>query len=134
MGIYVAMQETTTANGTSGAVPQRGTIEVSPQAIATVAGRAVAEVPGIAGIADKHLRFGTAELQPTDRYARGVEVRFAGERIIIDIYVIVEHGPRISDVAHEAIMRAKTAVEAMLGLPIVQINIVVQGLRVGEAS
>ena len=45
--------------------------EVSPQAIATVAGRAAAEVPGIAGIADKHLRFGAAELQPADRYARG---------------------------------------------------------------
>jgi len=126
------MHETTTANGT-GAAPQRGTIEVSPQAIATVAGRAAAEVPGIAGIADKHLRFGTAELQPADRYARGVEVRFAGERIIIDIYVIVEHGPRISDVAQEVIARAKAAVETMLGLPIVQVNIVVQGLRVGEA-
>ncbi len=129
------MQGTTTANGTGGAAPQqRGTIEVSPQAIATVAGRAAAEVPGIAGIADKHLRFGTAELQPADRYARGVEVRFAGERIIIDIYVIVDHGPRISDVAQTAIAAAKAAVETMLGLPIVQVNIVVQGLRVGEAS
>jgi uncharacterized alkaline shock family protein YloU len=127
------MQGTTHGNGTE-ALSQRGAIEVSPQAIATVAGRAAAEVPGIAGIADKHLRFGTAELQPVDRYARGVEVHFAGERIIIDIYVIVEHGPRISEVAQAAIVRAKAAVEAMLGLPIVSVNVVVQGLRVGEAS
>lgn len=123
----------TTTKGANGQAPQRGAIEVSPQAIATVAGRAVAEVAGIAGIADKHLRFGTAEIQPSDRYARGVEVRFVGERILIDIYVIVEHGPRISDIAQEAIMRAKAAVEAMLGLPIVGVNIIVQGLRVGEA-
>ena len=111
---------------------RRGAIEVSPQAIATVAGRAVTECAGVVGIAGKHLRFGAAELLPPERYAHGIEVRFAGERISIDMYLVIEYGLRISEVAQNAMAQVKQAVEVVLGLPVVQVNIIVQGLRVSD--
>lgn len=116
------------------AANQRGTIEVSPQAITTLAGRALADCPGVVGIADRHLRFGAADLLPTERYARGVDVRFIGERIAIDLYLVIEYGVRLADVAQEAIRRVKAAVEEMIGLPIVQVNVIVQGLRVSDPT
>jgi uncharacterized alkaline shock family protein YloU len=113
---------------------RRGMIEVSPQAIATVAGRAVTETYGVVGIAGKHLRFGAAEILPPERYAHGIEVRIVGERIAIDLYLIVEYGLRISEVAHNAMLNVKFAVERVLDLPVVQVNVIVQGLRIGDAN
>lgn len=113
---------------------RRGTIEVAPQAIATMAGRTVLEVPGIIGIAGRHLRFGGAELLPSERFDHGIDVHFVGERIVIAIHVIVEYGQVIPAIAHAAMSRAKAAVEQMLGLPVVQVNIIVQGLRVGDPT
>ena len=113
---------------------RRGTIEVSPQAIATVAGRAVIATYGVVGIAGKHLRLGAADLLPPDRYAHGIEVRFVGERIAIDLYIIMEYGLRLSEVAHNAMSSVKFAVEQVLGLPVVQVNVIVQGLRISEPT
>lgn len=105
---------------------------MSPQAIATVAGRAVADCYGVVGIAGKHLRFGVAEVLPPERYAQGVEVRFVGDRIAIDLYLVMEYGLRLSEVAHNAMSSVKFAAEQMLGLPVVQVNVIVQGLRVSD--
>jgi uncharacterized alkaline shock family protein YloU len=113
---------------------QRGTIEVAPQAITTLAGRALADCPGVVGIADKHLRFGAADLLPAERYARGAEVHFVGDRIVIDLYLVLDYGVQLAEVAQEAITRVKAAVETMLGLPIVQVNVIVQGLRVSDPN
>lgn len=69
---------------------------------------------------------------PPEHFGQGIDVRFIGERIAIDLHVVVEYGLRIADVAHEAMVRVKIAVEQMLGLPVVQVNIIVQGLRIGD--
>ena len=115
-------------------VAQQGTIEVSPRAIATVAGRAVTETFGVVGIAGKHLRFGAAEVLPPERYSHGIVVHITGERITIDLYLVVEYGLRISEIARNAVVNVKFAVEQALALPVVQVNIIVQGLRIGEAN
>ncbi|HEY7347518.1 MAG TPA: Asp23/Gls24 family envelope stress response protein [Ktedonobacterales bacterium] len=109
---------------------RRGKIEVSPQAIGTIAGRAVSECYGVVGIAGKRLRNGAAELLPAERYHQGIEVQFSNEQIIIDLYVVLEYGLRISEIAHNIMGNVKFAVEKMLGVPVVQVNVNVQGLRV----
>jgi uncharacterized alkaline shock family protein YloU len=144
-------QMTTAADGEAiQRATERGTIEVAPQAIATLAGRAVAECPGVVGIADKHLRFGVADLLPAEHYLRGVDVRIVSdrlserigerlgkavnERIEIDLYLVVEYGLPIAAVAHEAIERVKATVDATLGMPRVQVNVIIQGLRVSDPT
>jgi uncharacterized alkaline shock family protein YloU len=109
---------------------RRGKIEVSPQAIGTIAGRAVIECYGVVGMASKRLRGGAAELLPPERYHQGVGVQFEGDQIIIELYVVVEYGLRISEIAHNIMSSVKFAVEKMLGVPVVQVNVNVQGLRV----
>lgn len=109
---------------------RRGKIEVSPQAIGTIAGRAVSECYGVVGIAAKRLHNGMAELLPAERYHQGIEVQFSNDQIIIDLYVVLEYGLRISEIAHNVMGNVKFAVEKMLGVPVVQVNVNVQGLRV----
>ncbi len=107
-----------------------GKIEVSSRAIATVAGRAVAECYGVVGIAARRPRFVTVEMLTPEHYSRGVVVRFVNDHIAIDLYVVLEHGLRITEIAHNIMINVKFAVEQSLGLHVVQVNVNVQALRV----
>jgi uncharacterized alkaline shock family protein YloU len=64
----------------------------------------------------------------------GIEVRVVGSRVVIDLFVVVEYGTRISEVAKEVANSVRFAVERALGLPIVQVNVNVQGVRVSRGA
>jgi len=114
---------------------KRGKIEVSPRAIATIAGRVVLSCYGVVGMSTKSLRDGLGVLLQRDSPHRGIEVRFVDhEQITIDLYVIIEYGTRISEVARNIMETVKFAVEKALGLPVVQVNVHVQGLRVSNVD
>lgn len=107
-----------------------GRIEISPTAVATIAGQAVLECYGVVGISSR----GLAEVLYRNHRHQGVEVRLQDDAIIIDIYVIMEYGVRIKTVAHNVMERVKFAVEQALGVPVEQVNVHVQGLRVSNAD
>jgi uncharacterized alkaline shock family protein YloU len=114
--------------------PRRGRIEVSPQAITTIAGRAVTECYGVVGIAARRPRFGALELVPPEQYRRGIEVRFVQDHVAIEVYVVLEYGLRISEIARNLIKDVKYAVEQALGLRVVEVSVNVQGLRVSARA
>jgi uncharacterized alkaline shock family protein YloU len=109
-----------------------GKIEISPTAVATLASSAVLKCYGVVGMASPSLRRGLAELLSRDSSRRGVKVRIEDAQIIIDLYVIIEYGVRISEVAHNIMHNVKFRVEKSLGLPVAQVNVHVQGLRVSN--
>lgn len=111
-----------------------GRIEISPSAIASLAGQAVLECYGVVGMANKNLRDGIAEILPGSNYRRGIDVKLVDHEILIDLYVVIEYGTRISEVAHGIMNRVKFAVEKALGIPVAQVNVHVQGLHVDEQS
>jgi len=108
-----------------------GRIEVSPTAIASIASQAVLNSYGVVGMASKSLVGGLAELLHRDS-KRGVMVRLEGDQIIIDLYVIIEYGTRITTVAHNIMSSVRFSVEKSLGVPVAQVNVYVQGLRVSD--
>jgi len=113
---------------------RQGRIEISPHAIATIAGDAVLRCYGVVGVANKSLIDGLADLLQPDRWVRGVEVQVREGRIVVDLYVIVQYGTRISEVAHGVMNSVKYALEQGLGMPIAAVNVHVQGLRVPNDS
>jgi uncharacterized alkaline shock family protein YloU len=113
---------------------RRGKIEVSAQAIASVAGRAVAQCYGVVGLAARYPRFGMLEMLSPPHEWRGVEVRFVEDHIAIDVYVVLEYGLRISEIARNLIKDVKYAVEHTLGRSVVMVNVNVQDLRVTRRS
>lgn len=110
-----------------------GRIEIAPTAIATLAAQAVLQSYGVVGMAPKNL---ADELMTAlgDAAHRGVEVRVDGDRIQIDLYVIVEYGTRISSVARSIMNVVRYTVERALGVPVAQVNVHVQGLRVSSTD
>ncbi|MGO8949018.1 MAG: Asp23/Gls24 family envelope stress response protein [Ktedonobacterales bacterium] len=112
----------------------RGKIEVAPRAIARVAGRAVAESYGVVGVAAKHPRVVGVEILSPEHYSRGIEVHFTNDHITIDLYLVLEYGLRITEIAHNVMSNVKFAVEEALGLQVVRINVNVWALRVNSAN
>lgn len=111
-----------------------GKIDISPDAIAAIASAAVLECYGVVGMARKSLVGGLTEWLRCHRSQRGVEVTMSEGRIIVDLYVIVEYGTRISEVAYGVMNRVKFSLEQTLGVPIAEVNVHVQGLRVSDSD
>jgi uncharacterized alkaline shock family protein YloU len=109
-----------------------GNIHVTPRAVATIAHRAVIETYGVVGLASKNLITGLTNLLVKDP-AHGIEVNYADELINIDVYVIVEYGTNIKSVADSLASTVRFHVEKALGLPIHQVNVHIQGMRISEA-
>jgi len=114
--------------------PRLGRIEVSPAAIAGLAAVAVLECYGVVGMSRHTLYNGLVELLQQENYRRGVQVKVEGQRIVIDLYVVLEYGVRISEVAHNIMENVKFRVEKALGIPIEEVNVHVQGLRISVSS
>ncbi len=114
---------------------RQGRIEIAPQAIATLAGQAVLQCYGVVGMANRNLIDGIADLLQPDRWGRGVDVRVRDGQISVDLYVIVQYGTRISEVAHGVMHGVQYALEQTLGVPVAEVNVHVQGLRMpGEGD
>ncbi len=109
-----------------------GRIDVSPTAIASVASQAVLECYGVVGMATKDLASGIVEILQPASHRRGVEVHLGNEDIVIDLYVVIEYGTRISTVARNIQSGVKYALEKALGWPIKAVNVHVQDLRVSK--
>jgi uncharacterized alkaline shock family protein YloU len=108
-----------------------GSIHVSPRAVATIAYQAALESYGVVGLAPKNLFNGLTHAIVKDP-THGVEVHYDGDHIIIDIYIIIEYGTRIKAVANSVSNTVRFHVEKALGLPVSQVNVHVQGLRVSN--
>jgi uncharacterized alkaline shock family protein YloU len=102
----------------SGGAPA-GRIEVLPRAIAAIAARAAADTPGVAAL---------ARVPGATGRRRGAEVRLRGDQVVIDVYVLVQYGARIAEVASAARERVSAAVELALGQPPDEVHVRVQGL------
>jgi uncharacterized alkaline shock family protein YloU len=108
-----------------------GSIHVSPRAIATIAYQAALESYGVVGLAPKNLMDGLTNVLVKDP-THGVEVTYADQKINIDIYIVIEYGTRIKTVATSVGNTVRYHVENVLGMPVNQVNVHVQGLRVSN--
>ena len=66
--------------------------------------------------------------------SRGVKVYVGEKEAAVDVYVIVEFGVRIPEVAHEIQRNIKKAIESMTGLAVVEINVHIQGVSLPSDS
>ena len=117
----------------SGARPL-GKIEVLPNAIPTIAMQATSECYGVVGLTAPRLHNGRAVLLPPEQSNQGVQVRVVNDQIIIEVYVALEYGLRMSEIAHNIMSSVKFSVEKMLDVPVAEVNVNVQGLSHGPSS
>ncbi len=108
-----------------------GNIYVYHRAIATIACQSALSSYGVVGLAAKNLAEGLAQALVKDP-TLGVDVRYDGKTIQIELYIIVEYGTRIKSVASSVADSVRYQVEKAIGLPVTQVNVHVRGLRVSN--
>ncbi len=110
-----------------------GDIQISKQAIATIAFQAVQTSYGVVGLASKNIADELAHVIVKDP-THGIDVGYKNKEINIDIYIIVEYGTRIKSVAASVANTVRYQVENSLGLPVNEINVHIQGLRISNGE
>ncbi|WP_161668722.1 Asp23/Gls24 family envelope stress response protein [Kallotenue papyrolyticum] len=107
-----------------------GIIEVSPRAIASIAAQAVCRSYGVVGMAPANLRDSVVQVLRQEDQHRGIEVHIGKDGIVVDLYVVLEYGTRISEVAQQVIATVSYALNKALGRPVAAVNVHVQGIRI----
>ena len=105
-----------------------GAIKIANEVVAIIAGLAATEVEGVAGMSGGFAG-DIAEMLGRNNLSKGVEVEVGEEETAIDLYIIVEYGSQIPDVAYRIQKGVQEAIESMTGLDVVEVNIHVQGVH-----
>lgn len=104
-----------------------GVIKIADEVVAIVASLAATEVKGVAGMSGG-VSAGIVEMLGRKNLSKGVKVEVGEKEAAVDVFVIVEFGASIPDVAQQIQKKVKEAIETMTGLKVVEINIHVQGV------
>jgi uncharacterized alkaline shock family protein YloU len=106
-----------------------GSITISDEVISDLTGLACTRCYGIVGMASQSFHEGVADLLGRDSLHKGVRMKRDDRKVSFNLYVIVEAGINITEVAHNLIDQVKYTVESCSGLEVEDIQVHVQGVR-----
>lgn len=107
-----------------------GSVQINTEVIANIAGAAAVECYGLVGMASKSPTSGIVSLLKRENLSKGVKVHVEPDGIVIDLYVIVQFGTKISVVANNIIEKVKYHVENQTGMKVLKVSLNIEGVRV----
>ena len=110
---------------------ENGSINISEEVIAAIAVGAVREVEGVSGMMTSMGNSVTDLVnnrKNAQKGATGVKIDMTGTALVLDLYLTVQYGHAIPEVAENAQKAVASAVEAMTGCPVGTVNIHVGGV------
>lgn len=105
-----------------------GEIRIANEVVGIIAGLAATEIKGVAGMSGG-IAGGIAEMLGRKNLSKGVKVEVGQREAAVDLFIIVEYGYRIPEVAWEIQENVKKALEGMTGLQVVEVNVHIQGVH-----
>jgi len=106
---------------------ETGMIRISDDVVATIAGLAALDTPGIAGMSGG-ISEGLAKRLSGKNVQKGVTVEVGQVEAAVHLRVIVQYGLPIHNVCRELQLNVKEAVENMTGLNVVRVDVKVEGV------
>ena len=107
-----------------------GQITLTNEAIATVIGAAVTDNYGVVGMVSKNFfRDNIIEILKKENYTKGVVLSQVGDKVSVDVYILVSYGTKISVICRNIQESVKYHVESTLGFELDYVNIHVQGVK-----
>ena len=110
---------------------ENGSINISEEVIAAIAVGAVREVEGVSGMMTSMGNSVTDLVnnrKNAQKGAKGVKIDMTGTTLALDLYLTVQYGHAIPEVAENAQKAVASAVEAMTGCAVEAVNIHVGGV------
>lgn len=110
-----------------------GEVRIADEVVGIIAGLAATEVDGVAGMSGG-IAGGIAEMLGRKNLSKGVKVEVGEEQAAVDLFIVMEYGVRIPDVAWHVQDNVKRAIETMTGLDVVEVNVHVQGVHLAHVD
>ncbi|MBC7766120.1 MAG: Asp23/Gls24 family envelope stress response protein [Hyphomonadaceae bacterium] len=104
-----------------------GSIKIADDVIATIAGVAASEIKGVVSM-NQSIASGIAELLGKKNLGKGVRVENKEDATNIDLYISVEYGTRIPEIAWQIQENVKKSLESLAGIKVGKVNIHVEGV------
>ena len=102
-------------------------LSVSEEVVSTIVEKTVMSVPGVFDISGGIIDGITNMLG--SRRTRGIKVEIAEKSIALDIYLIVEYGVKIPDIAWDIQDKVKKTLEDIVGMTVTAVNVHIQGIN-----
>ena len=108
---------------------QDGTVSFATEVVATIAGLAATEVDGVASMSSPSSGFADMFTRKNTRnFTKGVRIDLDGNKVAVDITIVVEYGSPVPDVARSIQENVKKAIETMSGLDVRSVDVHVSGI------
>lgn len=105
-----------------------GKVEIAPEVIEIMTGIAASEVDGLSSMRG-NFASGVVERFGKKTHGKGVKVELTNDGILIDLYVVLQFGVSIPEVAQKLQTNIRQTIENMTALEIAEINIHVGGIQ-----
>ena len=81
-------------------------------------------------MASKKASDGIVELLGRDNLSRGVKIAVQDNRMVVDLFIIVQYGTSMAAVAQNIIDTVKYNLEQTTGMTVTEVNVTIEGVRV----
>ncbi len=107
---------------------ENGSIQISNEVIATIAGTAAMEVEGVVGMSS-NLAGGISELLGKKNPGKGVKVDIREKEVTVEMHLTLEYGAKLNDVGFKVQEETKRAIETMTDLRVKAVNVHIEGIN-----
>ena len=110
-----------------------GTVKISNEVLAKIAGFAALECYGIAGMASPGLPSEVVQLLSRDKLQKGVKIKSQDNQVEVDLYVVVEFDINMAEVANNLMSKVKYVLEKSAGVQVKNVDVHVQGVKLRKS-
>lgn len=111
-----------------------GSIRIADEVVEVIAGLAASEVEGVVGMSGGLVGDLANMLARNKNLSKGVKVEVGEHEVAVDLFIVMEYGVSIPEVALSVQEAVKEAIETMTGLKVVETNVHVQGFTFSHSS
>lgn len=105
-----------------------GSVRIADEVVEVIAGMAASEVEGVAEMSGGFVGDIAHMLSRGKNVSKGIKVEVGEKEATVDLFLAVEYGVSIPDVAQKVQEAVKEAIEGMTGLVVLEINVHIQGI------
>lgn len=107
-----------------------GNIDIAKEVIETIAGLATIDCYGLVGMVPQDIQSGISSILGMESIRKGVRVSLSEDGLVVDVFVIIGYGIKISEVANSVIKKVSYVLENNTGLHVAAVNVNVKGVKV----
>ena len=104
-----------------------GSLKISEDVLATIAGIAAKEITGVTGLVTSPNQ-GFKMLFSKKSNSRGIILEYIDGEAVLNLFINIKYGVKISDVAEAVQLSVKNAIQNMTGICVSRVNVHVAGL------